>query len=280
MTFAAIAQLLSGQRPYYLYRFRRGGADTLFTSSASDVTKSVPGVSETIWPATAISHARIPTSSASYRSEFPITFPLSNTFARSFLAPQGVERTRVTIWKGFSNDPDGELIVQYTGGVIGAKPDEAGTITLTCMGDVSTLLRNGPAAVFQRPCRHAVYHGKCGLSLAAFQTAGTVTDISADGLTLIVTAASAQADTYYRAGIIEYDGAKEMIISHAGSTLTLAAPLPGLLAAFTDDGSASVSIAPGCDLTTATCLSRFDNLDNFGGFPWMADTPFDGRSIV
>lgn len=280
MTFAAIANMISGQRPFFLYRFSRAGVETLFTSQPVDVTRTVAGVTGTVWSAAAISHARMPNSSASYRSEFPITLPLSDAFARSFLAPQGINRARVTIWKGFTNDPDSELVVQYTGAVIGARPDERGTITLNCMGDVSTLLRNGPAAVFQRPCRHAVYHGKCGLSLAAFQISATITAISADGLSLTVPGAAAQPDGYFRAGILEFAGAREMIVSHAGTAIGLSAPVPGLLAQMAASGSASILIAPGCDLTTTTCASRFSNLDNFGGFPWMADTPFDGRSIV
>ena len=38
MSFAAIASLLSGQRPFYLYLFRKGGLEFRFTSLPSNVT--------------------------------------------------------------------------------------------------------------------------------------------------------------------------------------------------------------------------------------------------
>lgn len=281
MTFAAISNLISGQRPFFLYLFRRGGVEYRFTSLPTDLTRTVAGVSGTVWTAAPISHGRIPYSSESYRSEFPITFPLSDAFARGFLAPLGIEPASVTVWRGFLNDPDAELVVKYKGTVIGGRPSEsAGTITLVCMSGLSQLMRRGLSAVFQRPCRHVVYFGGCRLNLADHQTVATVSALTVDGLTATVAAAAGQDDGYYRAGIIEFNGAREMIVSHVGATLKLTAPLPGLAAQIAADGSASIKIAPGCNLTMSTCRTRFDNLNNFGGFPYISDTPFDGRSIV
>lgn len=281
MSFAAIAALLSGQRPFFIYAFRKAGAEFLYTSLPTTLTKVVAGVTGSVWSAAAISHARIPFSSESYRSEFPITLPLSDEFARGFLAPVGIEGATVTIWKGFQNDPDAELVVQYKGGVLGAKPREGGTIVLTCMSDLSGLRRKGLTAVMQRPCRHALYHLGCGVSLASRRVDAAVTALTVDALTLTVPIAASSADGFFNGGIFEYGGLSEMILSHVGSTLVLAAPFPNLADAYTENGGVlSVTLAPGCDLTRATCEARFDNLDNFGGFPWLTETPFDGRSIV
>lgn len=280
MTFSAIAQLISGQRPFYLYLFRKGGQEYRFTSLPNDLTRTVAGVTGTTWTASPIEHGTIPYSPESYRSEFPITFRLSDEFARGFLAPVGLEPATVTLWRGFLNDPDSELVVQYKGTVLGAKPREGGTIVLTCMSEISGLRRKGLTAVIQRPCRHALYHGGCGLALAAWQTAASVTAITVDGLTLTVPGAAAQPNGYYRAGVIEWNGIREMILTHTGSTLVLQSPLAGLTSAFAAGGAQAVQIAPGCDLTRTTCADKFGNLANFGGFPWLTVTPFDGRSIL
>ena len=281
MTFAAIASLISGQRPFFLYLFRKGGVEYRFTSLPTDLTRTVAGVTGTVWTASPVSHGRIPYSSESYRSEFPITLPLSDDFARGFLAPVGIEGASLTLWRGFLNDPDSELVVQYKGSVLGAKPREAGTIILTCMSDISGLRRKGLTAVMQRPCRYALYHGGCGVSLAAQQADMVVTAMTVDGLTLTVPAADAQADGFFNAGIFEYGGLREMIASHVGPTIRLATTFPNLTTAFAaSGGSMAVKLAPGCDLTRTTCETRFANLDNFGGFPWLTETVFDGRSIV
>jgi hypothetical protein len=282
MTFAAIANLISGQRPFYLYRFARSGEETLFTSLPYDLTRTVAGVTGTLWRGenVTIAHGKIPNTTENYRAEFPITLPASDPLARSFLAPIGIARTSLTIWKGFLNDTDAELIVQYRGRVAAARPSDSGTITLSCLSEISALSRKGLAAVIQRPCRHVHYGDGCRLTLADWQVAGSVSAITTNGLQVTVAAASAQPDGYYRGGILQYGDGLEMILAHTGSTLRLAARVPGMVEDFPSLGALPVTIAPGCNLTRQTCLEKFDNIDNFGGFPWIADTPFDGRSIV
>jgi hypothetical protein len=46
-------------------------------------------------------------------------------------------------------------------------------------------------------------------------------------------------------------------------------------------GGVPLTLYPGCDHLKATCLAKFDNLPNYGGFPYIpARNPLDGRSIV
>lgn len=66
-----------------------------------------------------------------------------------------------------------------------------------------------------------------------------------------------------------------MIVGHAGANLTLMAPLPGLAAGM------SAKLYAGCDRSLSVCGSRFDNVVNFGGFPWIPlKNPFSGDAIV
>jgi len=280
MSFAAIAALLSGQRPYFLYCFKRGGEEFRFTTLTGGLTKAVTGVVGTDWAASAVSHQKITNSDKVARAEFPIVFPLSDAFARSCLAPIGINRVTVTIWRGFTNDVDGELIVLYRGGLINISPTQAKTIALTFTTDQTALQRLGLSQVIQRPCRHVLYGRGCRLDVDDFKTSGSMTAITTDGITLTVPAADAQPDGYYNAGIFFWGTSSEMILSHVGETLTLASRIVGLTDAFAADGAQAVDLAPGCNLTTTVCAERFDNLDNHGGFAVINDTPFDGRSII
>lgn len=291
MSFEAIAAMISGKRPIWLYEFAKGNARWYFTALRDAVIEppifwsrpyyftSDPLFFTREWNPRAISHGKIPQAQNSYRSELTITLPLSDEFARTFLAPIGAVQTRVTIWHGFANDTDNERVVKYKGRIIGAKANEAGTIGLICQSELATLDRKALPAVMQRPCRHALYGTGCGLALGDWQTSATVTVVSNNGLNLTVPVAASSDDNYFRGGVIEFDGAQEMITAHTGTALTLAARLPGLADEIDAEGSAAVQIAPGCDLSTANC-GIFDNILNFGGAPFMADTPFDGRSIL
>lgn len=286
MSFEAIAQLLSGQRPVYLYCFTRGGVEHRFVAGNKPISKAVPGVVGTTWQASSISHPRVPNSAQAVRAEFRVSLPLSDALAQSLLAPIGIVRTRLRIWKFFSNDPDGELVVVYSGSLLNIqpRPGRAGsrqdrTLELIFVQSQNELQRKGLTRVAQRPCTWVVYGRGCRLNVDDFKVSGSVSAITADGLTLTVAAADAAADGTYRAGLIYWQGASEMILQHVGAQLRLAGPIPGLVAAIAG-GAQAVDLAPGCDLTLATCNARFANDDNFGGTPWISDTPFDGRSIV
>lgn len=274
MSFAAIAQLVKGQRPFFLYAFVNGSTETLFTSKRSAMTVSAPGIIGTSWTPSAVKHGKIADNTEAYRAELTLQFPLSDTFARTFLGGLSFRATRITIFKGYENDPDEELIVVYKGEVINVQPDENGTLRLICMTDLAKIQNRGLAAVIQRPCRHVLYGTKCGVDRTDFEVTDTVDSVSDAGRVLFVSAAGAAAANYYRGGVIDWDGRLEMILKHAGSVLTLAAPLTGIAS------SDTVKIYPGCDLTTTTCAGRFSNLDNHGGFPFILDSPFGGRSIV
>lgn len=291
MSVSDIAALISGKRPIWLYEFAKGNTRWYFTALRDEVIEppifwsrpyyftTDPLFFTRQWDARTISHGRISQSAHSYRSELLIKMPLSDTFARQFLGPIGFAKTRVTIWHGYANDPDNQRIVKYTGSVVGAKADEGGTIELVCQSELASLDRKALPAVMQRPCRHALYGAGCWLTLADWQVSATATALGASGLNVTVPGASAAADNHYRGGVLEFGDVREMITAHTGSALTLAARVPGLAEAIAADGSAPVKIAPGCNLSTANC-DAFGNIENFGGFPFMADTPFDGRSIL
>lgn len=70
------------------------------------------------------------------------------------------------------------------------------------------------------------------------------------------------------------DGAR-MIVGHTGINITLVSPMPSLV-----PGQA-VRLYAGCDHSTTVCKNRFDNLANYGGFPWIpGKNPFTGDAIV
>jgi hypothetical protein len=287
MTYAAIAEALFGQRPRFLYCFDRAGIEYRFTVGGGTISKAVPGVVGTVWASSSISHPRVPNSAESARAEFRISLALSDPLSQTLLAPIGIVRTRLRIWKYFENDPDGELVVVYSGSLLNIqpKPGRAGSrqerkLELVFVQSQNELNRKGLIRVAQRPCTWVVYGRGCRLNADDFKDPASVTGVSTDGLFLTVPAVAAEDPGLYRAALIYWGPWSEMILGKDGDQIELAAPLPGLVAAFAADGAQAVQIAPGCDLTLTTCNLRFSNDDNHGGLPNMSDTPFDGRSIV
>jgi hypothetical protein len=276
MSLAAIAAWASGSRPYYLYLFQRGTVQWQLTNIASPVTKTIAGAASTTWTPLAISHDRIPDSDQAARSELKVTAPLSSDIAADSVGNLGFDALSITIYKGDANSE--EVIAVFKGRVLSANPQDDGQCVFTCMTEIAALQRKGLAAVIQRPCRHVHYGRGCGLVLAEWQEELPVASISADGKTISITGANAQPNDTYRLGTLEWDGRFEMMLTHSGNTVTLVNAIPGLVAAV-GAGAVDVKIAPGCPLSRAVCNDRFDNVLNFGGFPFISDNIFDGRQL-
>lgn len=139
-----------------------------------------------------------------------------------------------------------------------------------------------PVVGATRLCNHRLFDGRCspnpglkwpasgptgsgGPDPANFLVLDTVNSISADGLTLGVFAIGVKPSGWATFGrlIVPTTGDQRRIVSHVGTTLTIAVPFPGLTT------STGVRIEAGCDHSMATCKSKFNNQLNHGGHPLM-----------
>ena len=286
MTYTTIESSTAEGRPYYLYQFVEGDQVWRFTSRAADWS-SAASEGETIsWEAATISHGDVVQTSEIERGRLELTWPLSHSFARRFLAPLGNTPVTLTIFRGHEQVL-GETVAHWKGRVVGAEV-EGVQILLNCESVFSTLRRAGVRAKYQRLCRHALYGRGCGLDIGFHWQTGTVT--AASGNALSIPEAMVQPDGWFRGGVLKFGTQLGFITGHVGTTLTLSRPVPELAEALaapeldpeTGDPLPLVAdIAPGCDLRAATCAAKFGNLANFGGFPEIPGrNPFGGSSIV
>lgn len=188
----------------------------------------------------------------------------------------------------FVREEDGEFGVAWKGRVTGARADGS-EITLICESVFTSMRQPGLRARYQKNCRHAVYGRGCRLDFESHGTLARITAIS--GLTLTVPDAALQPNGYYLAGVVRLFGALRMITAHSGDQIVITREIPGAaeqlaatgygLAYGLDYGGAAVKIFPGCDRARMTCHAKFNNVANFGGFPWIpAKNPFGGSSIL
>ncbi len=278
MTYDTPEASVSDGRPYFLYLFDNGITRVTLTSNAYDLDREVDvGEGVETFVASPVAHGDLEQSGNIEKNDVELTFPLSDTFARTQLGVVN-EITTFTIWRGHHSDLTNELRVFWKGRVTGATSSKQ-AITVSVESIFTSMRRSGCRARYQRTCRHALYFPGCNLDIEDFQVAGTVTDVS--GLELTVTEAASQPDGYYKAGVVVFNGLFGWVQSHVGDTLTLLGAIPeGLADTVDNDGFANVFIAPGCDLSLATCTDKFANNLNFGGFPNMSDDNPFSKSIV
>lgn len=265
MTYTTYEQSVADGQPVELYRFAQGINRWLYTSGQAPVDY----LSETYQPLT-LARGAIEQANEIHRNGIEITLPRDCPVAALFIAapPEGI--VSVTIYRKHLGDT--EFITYWKGRVTAAR-FSGSVVQLKCEPIATSLKRVGLRARYQLLCRHVLYSASCGALRESYRVDGTVASVS--GTQLTVAAAAGQANGYFVAGMLSSAAGLRMITAHAGSSLTLAAPLISLKV-----GDA-VSLFAGCDHTTAQCAGRFNNLDNFGGFPFIpVKNPFAGDAIV
>jgi uncharacterized phage protein (TIGR02218 family) len=267
MSYASLEASIQDGNPIELYEFN---TDLEYWRYTSSVETLIDG--NVSWTPEVIKRTNIGQTDDISKGGISVTFPITNDFAFSFLgyAPEGI--TTLTVYRIHGSEGPTSKVSYWKGRVLSAKAND-NQLTLDCESVFSSLKRPGLRARFERSCRHTPYGEACTVSMDLFRTDATV--VGRTDTTVTAVEFDVQPDGYYVGGILlDSFGTKRFIIGHSGSTLTVSRK-------FNQDTLNTAVIAyPGCDKAKATCISKFDNVLNFGGFPYIPGrNPFSG-SIV
>lgn len=222
--------------------------------------------------ASSLSFEELNFSSEARKDDFTVDgFALSDTATQTLIQPAEGSTTLI-LRRGFVGDAEFITSPTYR---MSAWRSKGKSVSLVFSGWADDLGKRSPGFVAQRQCPYTVYGPECGLSLADWQEAGTCASLT-DGVAYVAEAAS-HANGFYFGGLLTFNGVSRTIVKHQGSELTLSSPFPALAAAVEGVATAAVLIAPGCDKSLTTNLNRFDNIEHYGGFPQMGDSPFQKR---
>lgn len=189
----------------------------------------------------------------------PITITIRQYHA--FLGYQLPNQQTITVWKGRVTN------VSWQG-------DE---MILTAESVFSSLLRVGVTRKYSHQCTHALYGAACKVDRQNYALETTASAI----VGTVLSVAHGQANNWYAGGYVKYrnedTGAIEyrQITASTNSTITLNAIPLGLAA-----GRTLITLYAGCDKTHATCTAKFNNVENYGGQPFIPiQNPFGGSTI-
>ncbi|QAY96713.1 hypothetical protein CWB41_14035 [Methylovirgula ligni] len=182
------------------------------------------------------------------------------------------ERAFCNSWSEADRAAPIDSVVLFHGRV--ATVDGVGRTTadITVHSDLVLLDINMPRKIYAPGCMWALYGFGCGLSKADFTSAGTVGGgptqrfIPWSG----ATANYAQGTLIFTSGVL--NGISATIKSVAGGAAPGFVPIYPLPASPAPGDTFAASF--GCDRTKTTCQSRFNNLANFLGFPYVPPPTF------
>jgi uncharacterized phage protein (TIGR02218 family) len=196
----------------------------------------------------------------------PLAFSTAITNGVFDYADVLVERAVMSTWGNTSAG-----LINVTDGLVGAitsGKENALRMTIDSYKDLLSI--NMPRNIFQAGCMNTLFDSACSVIKSNYLSTGSLS--SGSTVSTLNTGSLSQSSGYFNLGSIEFtsgpnEGVIAFIQTHtkgSPTTITIVPPLPNVPGA-TD----SFDIWPGCNKTPFTCQSKFSNLVNFRGFPFI-----------
>ena len=209
--------------------------------------------------------------SVKYDSQFDVstldvTFGYLTDPAIEYIAQNPVERLWIEVLRFFDDVSPDEVSVIFVGQIKNVS-FQGNSAVARCVGFEHYLKQRIPKYRFQIGCNNDLFDTFCstdgGPVAADYKTTTTITAIDADGVVLTSSDFGLQSDGYYTRGYIKWGYYYRMIVDHTGNNITIRFTIPTLTT------GQSIDAYAGCDRQLATCRSKFNNIDNFFGHPWI-----------
>lgn len=174
----------------------------------------------------------------------------------------------------WANLADGAEIIRV--GELGQVSRRAGQYVAEMRG-LMQKLQNNVGRLVTPDCDAVLGDARCGVSLGAMGSAGTVTSVTSRRV--FTASALVGATDHFAFGEVVWSTGANAGLTHdvktnvgGGGAITLQLPAPYDIAI-----GDTFTIYPGCDKSAATCKAKFSNLVNFRGFP---DVPGPDRTLL
>jgi uncharacterized phage protein (TIGR02218 family) len=260
MSFDALENSREESQVLELYTFVFGAETFRFTSYNNDIVWA--GLSYT---ATQISRTATQNSVEDAINQLTIIATLDNPVAQKFINNVPGSNGSVQVLRANANDVLEETIVEFEGFVASVKFDGELEAQILCNPSTNVFKRTGPRYTYQGICNHILYDARCKIARPLFTFSGLVSSVSGSQIT--VNGLSAKGVGWSVGGFVQAPtGApvdKRMILEQSGDTITLLLPFSIAVLGTT------VDVLAGCLHSLAICDSKFSNVINYGGHPYV-----------
>lgn len=273
MSFDSLERSQWEGRKVYTYTWARGGNVYRYTNADQDLVLQF----QTYKASGTIRHGPIEQGGDPIRSPADVTVESDHPVAQLFRSTPPIDTVLLTIREVQMDDPADRRAV-WQGRVTSAAFDyETREATLTHEPTYTSLQRMGLRRAYQRLCPLLTGGRRCGVNMEAFAIEVTAQEVN--GLQLIVSSVAGRPDGWFLGGFIVYEITpgvvdRRPIRDHVGTQFTLTNFPVGLAAGM------KLKAYPGDDHTITTCATKFNNVANYGGFPYFPEkNPFGGAPI-
>ena len=223
-----------------------------------------------------IKHGKVTNTQSVKKMPIEIRLRADHEIVDLFVASVPTDLLRINM---FHYDPDiapaDQRASLYTGRLLSGKIEgrEAKLMFAYDLLGLNTPLTTNIVSV---TCPLELYSARCGVDPNAYTNSYTVGQILNEGRMIITSTPIAEPSGYYTFGALSFNGVHRGIAKHYLDEIHLHAALRGLNVGDT------ILLRAGCNKSVDDCVNKFNNVENFGGCPYMPliDIYNDGARIV
>lgn len=192
---------------------------------------------------------------------------INGIYLNKFARQGGFDGATLLLERGFFTDWNAqpERVYMFSGLIGDVKPTRT-QIDLTVNSSLYLLNAKLPRNIYTAGCRHQLYGDNCGLVKSAYSTTMTAGVCT----TSLINTTSGAATGFYDQGTLAFLSGDLTGITRTikhftnGGQFELIQPLPSAPAS-----GDTFKAYPGCDKNLATCSGKFNNVNRFGGHPYI-----------
>lgn len=236
-----------------LYEFTRGNEIQRYTTWQEEIT-----FGGQVYKSAVIKRSPLSLDQSFKAIKVDIELPLRDPVV-DYIANTPVEPVLVRIYQVFEVDLSDYQVI-FAGAIKSITlKDKFGKLVCESVSKVFKLKL--PNVIYQAFCNHRLFDLGCTLNDAVWKVETAVTISGSD---LVSNDFAAYPNGYFTGGHVAFDTDMRLITNHVGDTITLQIPFDTRVQSGT-----IIKGYPGCDKNPATCLNKFNNMDNFLGMPYI-----------
>jgi len=233
-----------------------------------DVDVEFPTGSGTIYSARGLSFDPVATSLSMEVDSVDISFDNVDRYFSNLLADNVFQGRYCTIEKTFANllGDSNNAVTIFSGKISHPRVDQE-SFTIRVVSLLNSLNQEVPRRMFQAQCPWDFGGTECGLDITVspYKETGTADSGSTDSV--LVDSSRTEEDNWWQYGILKMtsgsnSGIRREVKESTSGQITVLHKFPYPIAA-----GDTYEIQVGCKKTFGECKDKYNNTDNFGGFP-------------
>lgn len=251
MSYSAIEKSVQSAEPVELYKISLNGETFRITS----YNKPYLFLGEWYQPEQ-IKRGEIILDAVYFDDKFKVTIPLRSLTGRR-MVQNGYEGVS-TIEIIRTHVGDNDYLTLWSGKVVEIAVSTH-YLDLVSMPQTYAFLKTGNRAKYSRLCRHILYSRECGVNRDGHDVQATI-----NSQNQVLLGLSRNLNDEFLGGTLRLaNGMQKLIVGIDGNVITTISPFK------IDVIGQSVTIWKGCDKSLECCKNRFNNMNRFGGFPYI-----------